>query len=271
VPRKARSVAGIGFSFRWGIPVLDNLPYTILYHFLLDHYAELGVDPLEMMFIIHLSQFRHETPDGKAAPGLATIAALMGYKDEQQVRRIKHRLMAKGLLRVTPQSGFPDVYDVAPFAAAAWRLWEAEQRETPIEINTPLLLDRGIGSASPAPIESERGGLSNGIGEKEEKENIKRSGTQTVAGQTFAPDETSRYSGYITAVVLDHAKELGAATRGPQGAVEALQLWTASGLPEAAFVERLHQARAAVRKQQQPGVDKWSLYLRALRESGGGG
>ena len=49
-PRSPRP-SGSGFSFRWGIPVLDKLPYTLLYHFLLDHYAELGVDPLEMMFI----------------------------------------------------------------------------------------------------------------------------------------------------------------------------------------------------------------------------
>ena len=29
------------------IPILDDLPYTVLYHFLLDHYAALDVEPLE--------------------------------------------------------------------------------------------------------------------------------------------------------------------------------------------------------------------------------
>ncbi len=233
--------------------VVDKLPYTILYHFLLDHYAELGVDPLEMMLIIHLSQFRHETPDGKASPGLATIAALMGYKDEQQVRRIKHRLMEKGLLRVTPQSGFPDVYDVAPFAAAAWHLWEAEHRPFPVEINTPIQNDRGIESVSSTPIQSDRGPLSDGTGEKEEKEKTKEN-----------KDGPVIYSPYIAQVVLDHARELGAEARGPSGVGDALAVWARSGLSEAAFVERLHQARAAVRREQRPGVDKWRLYVGAL-------
>ena len=53
MPRTARSrnghAAAPGFSFRWGIPVLDNLPFTVIYHFLLDHYAELGVDRLVVL------------------------------------------------------------------------------------------------------------------------------------------------------------------------------------------------------------------------------
>ena len=36
-------------------------------------------------------------------------------------------------------------------------------------------------------------------------------------------------------------------------------------LDETTFVDHLHQARAAVRKQQRPGVDKWGLYMEALR------
>jgi hypothetical protein len=81
----------------------------------------------------------------------------------------------------------------------------------------------------------------------------------------FQEDVTPHYSAYIAAVVLDHARELGAEPRGPAGVETALRHWQASGQDEAAFVARLHVARDAVRQRQKPGADKWSLYLAALR------
>jgi len=232
-----------GFSFRWGIPVLDNLPFTVIYHFLLDHYAELGVDPLEMMFIIHLSQFRHETPSGQATPGLPTLARLMGYKDEQQVRRIKHRLEAKGLLRVTARPGLPDVYDVAPFAAAAFHLWQAEQQATPNENDTPIENDRGITPDSPTPIQNERGPLSDRTGEKERIENIK--GDDSIRGSLSGntSDMPPPYSPIIAGAVLDLARTLRDDLAGPGAVGEALWLWQRSGWSETAFVAALQAAR----------------------------
>ena len=40
---------------------------------------------------------------------LPALARRMGYKDAQQVRRLKHRLEAKGLLCVTARPGLPDI------------------------------------------------------------------------------------------------------------------------------------------------------------------
>ena len=81
----------------------------------------------------------------------------------------------------------------------------------------------------------------------------------------LSSSEPPRYSAFLAAVVLDHAGELGAAGRGPAGVGEILSLWQASGLDESAFATRLHEARAAARKAQRPGVDKWRLYLDAVR------
>ena len=94
-------------------------------------------------------------------------------------------------------------------------------------------------------------------------------GQQTAEQEDGSPDilerlRTPPYSAFIAAVVLDHARELGAAGRGPAGVSEALRAWAASGLPEVAFVDHLHAARAAVHRQQRPGLDKWGLYLQVL-------
>ena len=237
---------GPRFSFRWGIPILDNLPFTVLYHFLLDHYAELGIDPLEMMFIVHLSQFRHESPEGHAAPGLPTIARLMGYKDEQQARRIKQRLVDKGMLRVTARAGLPDIYDVAPFAAAAFQLWEAEQRSaaaTPIQNDSGIILDRGITDDTPTPIILDRGPLSHAIGEKERNQRTKEDGSNQEENRQRGPV----YSPLIAGTILDLGTTLKDKAA-PQAATEALLLWQRSGLSEAAFVDALLAARGPHRR-----------------------
>jgi len=169
------------FSFRWGIPILDNLDHVTIYHFLLDHYADLGVTPLEMMFIIHLSQFRYESSKGKAAPALGTIARLMGYKDEQPVRRLKKSLKDKKLLAVKDEPGRPNTYDFTAFAKKAFTLWQAEHLQssgsehgdtteqtddTPIQRDTGIQRDRGIRST---PIQLDTPPLSNQIGEEIEE------------------------------------------------------------------------------------------------------
>jgi hypothetical protein len=95
------------------------------------------------------------------------------------------------------------------------------------------------------------------------------------SGQTESAEEESRtpfsggeppYSPYLAQVVLDHARELGAAPRGPAAVNEVLRLWVASGLNETAFAERLHAARTTARHGQGCGVDKWGLYLKALHD-----
>jgi hypothetical protein len=265
---------GPGFSFRWGIPVLDDLPFTVIYHFLLDHYAELGVDPVEMMFIIHLSQFRYETPSGQAAPGLPALARRMGYKDEQQVRRLKHRLEAKGLLRVTARPGLPDVYDVAPFAAAAFHLWEAEQQAaTPIQLERGIESERGVQPDSPTPIQSERGGLSKQRGEKETRktQQKKDDSNHTPPQEKRVGDDPLPYSVYITRVIGDYSCELGDEAHQASNTTQALRLWGQSGLDEAAFVDQLQEARRLTRIYQgRQGLgtidNKMAYFFMVLRD-----
>jgi hypothetical protein len=84
---------------------------------------------------------------------------------------------------------------------------------------------------------------------------------QEESAPPFSAGEPPPYSAYIAGIVLDHARELGAEPRGPASVGEVLALWARSDQTEAAFVARLHIARAQVRGRQKPGVDKWGLYI----------
>jgi len=49
---------------------------------------------------------------------------------------------------------------------------------------------------------------------------------------------------------MDFSRELGDAPHGPANVTQALRLWSASGLQEDLFVERLYTARARTRTAQ---------------------
>lgn len=150
------------FSFRWGIDILDAAREgTFVYRFLLRHYAALGVSAEEMMFIIHLSDYHYDTPNGAAKPSLSTIGKAMGH-DTQYARRLKRKLIAKGLLQVIEHPGFPDEYLFAELSKRAFELWQTNKALTPVKSDTPIKTDRGT------PISGDRGGVSNLIGEKEQ-------------------------------------------------------------------------------------------------------
>ncbi len=55
---------------------------------------------------------------------------------------------------------------------------------------------------------------------------------------------------YIAAIICDHSIELGDAAHRAANVTQALRLYAASGYDEAAFVARLHTARARVRAYQ---------------------
>ena len=99
-------------EMRWGIPELDQeIAMTRIPNFILEYAAELTVTPQELAMIIHLAAFRYESPKGVSKPSIMTIATLLGYTDDKQVRRMIRRLEDAKLLQVTRTTGQTSIYD----------------------------------------------------------------------------------------------------------------------------------------------------------------
>lgn len=132
-----------GFSFRWGIPVLDGDGFTTIPNFMLATYAAIpwgkpdgkggviagmGISDAEMMFIIHLASYRFERPGTVARPALTTtLKARMGYATNQGIINVQKSLEEKGLLRVERRPGFASVFDFGGFSRACWAEFSARQ------------------------------------------------------------------------------------------------------------------------------------------------
>jgi hypothetical protein len=124
------------FSFRWGIPLLDDATqYVPVYRFMLRHYAEAGVSREEFLCITHLADYHYESANGKAAPSLGTIAKQMGYKHENSVRNLIKEMEGRELVKVTRRSGYTSEYDFSTFAALVLRLWQLSNEEAPLQPN----------------------------------------------------------------------------------------------------------------------------------------
>lgn len=134
------------FSFRWGIPLLDDATqYVPVYRFMLRHYAEAGVSRDEFLCITHLADYHYESPNGKAAPSLATIAGEMGYKHENSVRNLIKGMEARDLVKVTRRSGHTSEYDFSAFASRVLALWQASNEATPLQPNAGVGVQPNVG------------------------------------------------------------------------------------------------------------------------------
>ncbi len=96
-------------------------------------------------------------------------------------------------------------------------------------------------------------------------------GDDSNRAETTQKEPPPPYSPYIAAVVLDHSRELGDRFHAPANVTQALHLAAAAGLPEQAFVETLHTARARVRtyqgKQRAGQIgNKMAYYFVVLRD-----
>jgi len=111
------------FSFRWGVSWLDDTGWISVPGFIKRHYAQVGVKPIEMMLICHLSSYRFESARGESKPSLVTVSIEMGYKSDSQVRAMVRRLKKLGLLTVTHVSGETNIYE---FKGLAMRCMELE-------------------------------------------------------------------------------------------------------------------------------------------------
>ena len=116
------------FSFRWGVPLLDD-HYTQIPNIFLRHYAEVGVSRQEFLFVLHLASYKYESANSKCKPSLETIASEMGYAHVNGVRKLAQSLEEKKLLAIHHRPGRANEYN---FAALSEALIKAtQQKDTP--------------------------------------------------------------------------------------------------------------------------------------------
>jgi hypothetical protein len=138
------------FNSRWGNAIADDYQYCHVPGYILRNYSKcvsvidvlndsgeietkrgqiVDLDMQDMMFVIHVMAFKYDAPNGKASPGLPTIAEYTGLH-VTSVRRIKQKLISYGLLTIESTIGRPDVYTFAGLHDQCVRL---EQELEPIE------------------------------------------------------------------------------------------------------------------------------------------
>jgi hypothetical protein len=97
----------------------------------------------------------------------------------------------------------------------------------------------------------------------QKEENKKDDSNQLSPQNQLKPEETPRirssipgYSPYIAAIVSDFSRELGDAVHEASNIKQALNLWEHSALPEAQFIDLVHEAKKLTRRyQSRPSWD----------------
>jgi len=105
------------FSFRWGIPLLDQGD-TRIPNFILDNYTRAGVSRAEFLTIVHLARYQFESADAECRPSVATVARAMGYSGRRGLRKVLAGLEERGLLVRHYRTGETTVYDFTGFSKA---------------------------------------------------------------------------------------------------------------------------------------------------------
>jgi hypothetical protein len=118
------------FSFRWGIPLLDD-GRTPIPNFMLDHWHETPVTRIEFLAIIHLARYQYERAGSESRPAVGTVAEQMGYGSDRGLQFVLASLEKKGLLVRCYQEGKPTIYDFSGFSRAVLEaaLPEVEQNK----------------------------------------------------------------------------------------------------------------------------------------------
>jgi len=125
------------FSFRWGIPLLDE-GYTTIPNFMFRYYAGAGVTRVEFLLILHLASYKYESPNGQASPGLETIAEEMGFQGSASVCYHLRNLEAKGMLTRRLRPGNTSIYDFEGFSRKVMEAYTAEDDPLKIFRDYPL-------------------------------------------------------------------------------------------------------------------------------------
>ena len=125
----------MSYSFRWGVPVLDE-GNTEIPNLFFRRYAKFVTGP-EWLFILHLATYKYESPKGECRPSLLTIAKEMDLH-VNTVRGYKKSLVDKGFLQVSPRPGRPNLYDFSALSKAMLA-YTPTQASTPTPESTPPL------------------------------------------------------------------------------------------------------------------------------------
>lgn len=109
------------YSFRWGVPEIEDFGGVYIYGWMLRNYAAAGIKPIEFLAIVHVSAYHYESARGVARPSLATIARQMGFAHKNSVYRILAGMADPDreggpLLVITHKPGLACEYNAAPLA-----------------------------------------------------------------------------------------------------------------------------------------------------------
>jgi hypothetical protein len=157
-------MADESFSFRWGIPLLDD-GHTTIPNFMLDNYAQVGVSRAEFLTIVHLARYQYESRDAECKPSVATVARQMGYT-RRGLRKLLAGLEERGLLARHFRSGETTIYDFSGFSRAVLELSTGEEPQflpKKLREEPQFLGDRNPGSSKEEKIRRK-------AGEEEEEE-----------------------------------------------------------------------------------------------------
>lgn len=112
------------YSFRWGLP--KEYQWTDIPNFILFNYAELGVTNVQMMLIVHLATFYHDTEESEGShPSTQTIADRMGVAYATAFENLK-ALEANGWVIINRRPGYPSIYDFSPLTNACLELQQSK-------------------------------------------------------------------------------------------------------------------------------------------------
>jgi hypothetical protein len=104
------------FSFRWGVPVLQDR-FMCIPNFFFDCYAEAGVTGTEFLLILHLARYRFEKRGSQSRPSLSTVARQMGCT-QRALQKTLAGLEERGLIRRCYRPGYTTVYEFSDFSRA---------------------------------------------------------------------------------------------------------------------------------------------------------
>lgn len=182
------------FNSRWGNAIADDFQYCHVPGYILRNYAKcvslldvlnkageidikrgqiVDLNMQDMMFVIHVMAFKYDAPNGKATPGLPTIAEYSGIH-VTGLRRIKKKLISYGLLTVQSEIGRPDTYTFSGLHDQCARVEQGLPQIEGVEI-TPSKSARASKSARGWASKSARGVVANPLVEESSKGNKKSS------------------------------------------------------------------------------------------------
>lgn len=239
-------------TVRFGDALLEE-GHTCVPNLVLDHYAQLGLAPAEMMVIIHIWQYWWTTKN--PFPALGTIAAKMGLT-RRQVRHYVSGLKAKGYLRVMerelPGLGqLTSEYDFTPLLEAIVTI--ARVDEAAGKTKVPVAIPRKEASQAPRKDSSYPPGKDSSS-EQDEGQAYKVECISKASKDTSRQDRAERtparrlgeptaFSERINQLIIDWSGLFHDAEHKRSNCTRAQRLWTASSLEESEFVELMYEAR----------------------------